>query len=130
MSLNLRGIANAAIQGINPNISIVVSVPNGYTIDPATLFQVPAFTTVTAPGNVQALDGDDLKQISGLNIQGSIRAVYLYGAVAGIIRPDAQPSAVLAFAHGGLSGDWGVFKVLETWQDWCKVAVVYQVPAP
>lgn len=128
--MNLRGIANAAIQPINPNISIVVSIPNGYTIDPDTLFQVPAFITETAQGNVQALDGDDLKQISYLNMQGQIRAVYLYGAIAGLVKPDAQPSAVLTFAHGGLSGDWGVFKVLETWQNWCKVAVVYQVPSP
>lgn len=128
--MNLRGIANAAIQPINPNISIVVSVPNGYTIDPDTLFQVPAFITETAQGNVQALDGDDLKQIAYLNMQGQIRAVYLYGAIAGLVKPDAQPSAVLTFSHGGLSGDWGVFKVLETWQNWCKVAVVYQVPSP
>lgn len=128
--MNLRGIANAAIQSINPNISIVLSVPNGYTIDPDTQFQIPAFIPETVAGNVQALDGDDLKQIAGLNMQGSIRAVYLYGAVAGLVKPDAQPSAVLTFAHGGLSGDWGVFKVLETWQDWCKVAVVYQAPTP
>jgi hypothetical protein len=62
-------------------------------------------------------------------MQGAIRAVYLYGAVAGLIKPDAQPSAMLTFAHGGLSGNWGVFKVLETWQNWCKVAVVYQEAA-
>lgn len=128
--MNLRGIANAAIQPINQNISIVVRVPNGYTKDPATLRQTPAFIEQTALGNVQALDGDDLKQISGLNMQGQIRAVYLYGAIAGLVRPDAQPSAELKFAHGGLSGTWGVFKVLETWQNWCKVAVVYQVKTP
>lgn len=128
--MNLRGIANQAIQTVNPNISIVVSVPNGYTIDPATLIQIPAFTTQNTYGNVQALDNDDLKQIAGLNMQGQLRAVYLYGAVAGLVKPNAQPSAVLTFAHGGLSGDWGVFKVLETWQNWCKVAVVYQDKAP
>jgi len=32
--MNLRGIANNAIQGINPNISVVVRLPNGYTVDP------------------------------------------------------------------------------------------------
>lgn len=124
--MNLRLVANAATQSINPNIAITIQVPNGYSIDPATRKQVPTFITQSAQGNVQALDGDDLKQIANLNIQGSIRAVYLYGAVAGIIRPEAQPNAVLNFAHGGLNGKWGVFKVLETWQDWCKVAVVFQ----
>lgn len=128
--MNLRAIANAAIQPINPNISITVRMPNGYTTDPADLRQIPAFIERVAPGNVQALDGDDLKQIAGLNMQGQIRAVYLYGAIAGLVRPDAQPSAELVFDHGGLSGTWGVFKVLETWQNWCKVAVVYQVKTP
>lgn len=128
--MNLRAIANTAIQPINQNISVVVRLPNGFTKDPATLRQVPAFIDQTVQGNVQALDGDDLKQIAGLNMQGQIRAVYLYGAVAGLVRPDAQPSAELVFAHGGLSGTWGVFKVLETWQNWCKVAVVYQVQTP
>lgn len=127
--MNLRGIANAAIQSINPNISIIVGIPNGYTVDPATLRQTPAFITQTAFGNVQALDNDDLKQIAGINMQGQLRAVYLYGAIAGLVRPDAEPSAILTFAHGGLSGEWGVFKVLETWQNWCKVAVVYQEKA-
>lgn len=124
--MNLRSIANAAIQSINPNIPVIVYVPNGYTVDPDTLRQIPAFITQTGFGNVQALDGDDLAQVDKLNIQGTIRAVYLYGAVAGVIRPDGQPSAVLEFAHGGVSGKWGVFKVLEMWQNWCKVAVVYQ----
>ena len=127
--MNLRGIANAAIQPINPNLAVTVMAPNGYTIDPITRRQVPAFVTTPGFGNVQALDGDDLRQIAGLNIQGVIRAVYLYGAVAGVIRPDSQPSAVLEFSHGGVSGKWSVFKVLETWQNWCKVAVVYQETA-
>ena len=127
--MNLRGIANRATQAINPNTSITAFVPDGYTIDPATLHQIPKFTKVRGSGNVQALDGDDLKQIDMINVQGTLRAVYLYGELAGIVRPDQQPNAVLQFTHAGTSGKWGVFKVLETWQNWCKVAVVYQVAA-
>lgn len=127
--MNLRAIANAAIQPINPNLPVTVFVPNGYTVDPVTLRQVPAFIETPGFGNVQALDGDELKQADALNIQGTLRGVYLYGAVAGVIRPDQQPSAELEFAHGGVSGRWGVFKVFETWQSWCKVGVVYQVAA-
>ncbi len=127
--INLRAIANAAIQPINPNLPVTVFVPNGYAVDPVTLRQVPAFIETPGFGNVQALDGDELKQADALNIQGTLRGVYLYGAVAGVIRPDQQPSAELEFAHGGVSGRWGVFKVFETWQNWCKVGVVYQVAA-
>lgn len=127
--INLRAIANAAIQPINPNIAVTAYVPNGYTVDSETLRQAPAFLPVSGFGNVQALDGDELRQADALNIQGTLRSVYLYGALAGVIRPDQQPSAELEFAHGGVSGRWGVFKVFETWQNWCKVGVVYQVHA-
>lgn len=124
--INLRGIANSAIQTINPNIEVTVFVPNGYTIDPLTLEQTPVYVETPGWGNVQALDGDELKQADALNIQGTLRSVFLYGAVAGVIAPDAQPSAELEFSHGGVSGRWGVFKVFETWQNWCKVGVVFQ----
>lgn len=132
--MNLRGIANNAIQGINHNISVVVRLPNGYTIDPATRKQVPAYIDTHAQGQLQALDGDDLKQIAGLNIQGSIRAMYLYGSLAGVIRPDGSSQSHIIFTsnEAGVtkSRQWGVFKVLESWQTWCKVAIVYQDSAP
>ena len=132
--MNLRALANASTQLINPNIPVTVKVPNGYSIDPATLRQVPAYITQSALGQVQAMDGDDLKQIAGLNIQGTIRAVYLYGNIGGVIRPDDQPSARLIFTtneSGEIKArEWSVFKVLESWPDWCKVAVVYQNEAP
>lgn len=132
--MNLRGIANNAIQGINPNIPVVVRLPAGYTIDPLTRKQVPAYTDTPAKGQLQALDGDDLKQIAGLNIQGTIRAMYLYGSLAGVIRPDGSPQSHVVFAsnEAGVvkSREWGVFKVLESWQTWCKVAIVYQESAP
>jgi hypothetical protein len=132
--MNLRAIANAATQAINPNIPVTVKSPNDYTIDPATRRQVPSYITTSAQGQLQALDGDDLKQLFGLNIQGSIRAMYLYGSIAGVIRPDASPQSHVIFTsnEGGVvkSREWGVFKVLETWPDWCKVAIVYQDPAP
>jgi hypothetical protein len=131
--MNIRGIANMAIQTVNPNIPVVVKSPNGFTIDPVTRRQVPGYITTDAMGQLQALDGDDLKQMAGLNIQGSIRAMYLYGSIAGVIRPDSSPQSHVIFTsnEGGItkSREWGVFKVLETWPDWCKVAIVYQEAA-
>jgi hypothetical protein len=131
--LNLRGIANHAIQGVNPNIPVVVRLPNGFTIDPATRKQIPVYADTSAFGQLQALDSDDLKQTLGLNIQGTIRAMYLYGSVAGVIRPDGSSQSHVVFTsnEAGVtkSREWGVFKVLESWQTWCKIAIVYQDPA-
>ena len=120
--MNLRAIANAATQSINPNKPVTVKVSNGYTIDPATRRQVPAYTVETGQANIQALDGKDLKQLDGLNIQGTIRAAYLYGNLAGVVRPDSKGGDLVEFN----SQSWLVVKVLETWPDWCKVAIVYQ----
>lgn len=132
--MNLRGIANAAIQTINPNIPVTVKISSGYVIDPVTLRQVPDYTEYPAMGQIQALDGDDMAQVNFLNIQGTIRAVYLYGNVSGVIRPDGISASRLIFASNE-SGEvkdreWNVFKVLEAWPTWCKVAVVYAEPAP
>lgn len=123
--MNLRALANAATRTINPNTDVTAKISSGYTIDPATRKQIPAYTTATGQANIQALDGDALKQLDGLNVQGTIRAAYLYGALAGVIRPDGKGGDLMEF--NGQS--WLVVKVLETWPDWCKVAIVYQGPA-
>lgn len=120
--MNLRAIANSATQSINHNTPITVKVSSGYTIDPVTRRQVPAYTVETGQANIQALDGKDLKQMDGLNIQGTIRAAYLYGNLAGVVRPDSKGGDLVEFN----SQSWLVVKVLETWPDWCKVAIVYQ----
>lgn len=128
--INLRGIANSAIQSINPNLAITIGVPGGYAIDPDTLLQVPSYTEYQAMGNVQALSSDDLNQIAGLNQEGTLRAVYLYGNWGGVLRPEQLPNTVLKFAtnQSGIVAEreWNVFKMLEEWQTWCKVAVVLQ----
>ena len=54
--------------------------------------------------------------------QGTIRAAYLYGNLAGVVRPDSKGGDLVEFN----SQSWLVVKVLETWPDWCKVAIVYQ----
>lgn len=120
--MNLRAIANSATQSINPNTPVTVKASSGYTIDPATRRQVPAYAIETGQANIQALDGKDLKQLDGLNIQGTIRAAYLYGNLAGVVRPDSKGGDMVEFN----SQSWLVVKVLETWPDWCKVAIVYQ----
>jgi hypothetical protein len=106
--MNLRSIANAATQSINPNTPVTVKVSSGYTIDPATRRQVPAYATETGEANIQALDGKDLKQLDGLNIQGTIRAAYLYGNLAGVVRPDSKGGDLVEFN----SQSWLVVKVL------------------
>jgi len=120
--MNLRSIANQAAQSINPNIPVSVSRSIGYTIG-AGRKQIPTYAAaVPGFGQLQALDGVELKQLEGLNIQGEIKAINLYGKVSGALRPD------------GIGGDlieidgkiWLVVKVLEGWATWSRAAIVLQ----
>lgn len=132
--MDLRGIANAASNTVNPNVTVSVQTSTGYTIDPDSAKQIPVYSApVTGPGQVQALDGSDLKQIDGLNLSGVLRAIYLRGVLAGVIRPDSMGGDLItipaqANVPAPFVGVWLVVKVLETWPDWTKAAINFQGP--
>jgi len=120
--MDLRGIANGVASTVNPNQTVTVLRSTGYTIG-AGRRQVPSYADpVTGPGQIQALDANDLKQLDGLNIQGTIRAIYLRGALAGVIRPDGTGGDIVQIA----GQDWLVVKVLEGWPTWTKAAICLQ----
>ena len=122
--MDLRSVANGAASVVNPNIIATVSRSTGYTIGDGRR-QVPSYAAaVTGPANVQALDAADIKQLDGLNIQGTIRAIYLRGTLAGVIRPDGKGGDLVQIA----GQDWLVVKVLESWPTWTKAAIVLQQP--
>lgn len=133
--MDLRGIANAASNTVNPNVTVSVQTSTGYTIDPDSAKQMPAYSApVSGPAQVQALDGADLRQIYGLNLQGVLRAIYLRGVLAGVIRPDSKGGDVVTIAAqrnvpAPYVGTWLVVKVLETWPDWTKAVINFQGPA-
>ena len=121
--MDLRGIANSVSSTINPNIPVTVLKSTGYGIG-AGRKQTPNYAApVDGFAQLQALDGVDLKQLEGLNIQGTIKAIYLRGALAGVVRPDGTGGDLIRF--GGQ--EWLVVKVLEGWADWTKCAIVLQM---
>lgn len=120
--MNLRDLANGATQTVNENIPVKVIRSLGYTTG-AGRKQVPTYApAVSGFGNLQALDSVDLKQLEGLNIQGEIKAIYLYGTVAGALRPDGTGGDLIEIA----GRTWLVVKVLEGWANWSKAAIVLQ----
>ena len=122
--MDLRGLANAVTSTVNPNETVTVLRSTGYTIG-AGAKQVPSYAApVDGPGQVQALDADDIKQLDGLNIQGVIRAIYLRGTLAGVIRPDGTGGDIVKRKNE--TETWLVVKVLESWPDWTKAAIVRQ----
>lgn len=122
--MDLRGIANGVTTTVNPNKTVTVRRSTGYTIG-AGRKQVPRYADpVTGPAQIQALDANDIKQLDGLNIQGTVRAIYLRGVLAGVVRPDGTGGDLVEVD----GKTWLVVKVLEGWPDWTKAAIVLQMP--
>ena len=127
--MNMHGLVRGAIQAVNPDIAIDYYQSNGFTQN-ASFEQVPAYVAVKGiTGNAQALTNKDLKHEDLVSLQGTLRAVYCYGNIQGIVRPDNKGGDLMRFPQvpGGTKQTWLVVTVLETWPDWCKVAVVLQV---
>ena len=120
--MDLRGIANSVSSTVNSNVPIIYYKSDGYTIG-AGQKQVPSYSDgIAGFGQVQALDSIALKHLEGLNIQGVVRAIYLYGDIAGVIRPDARGGDLIQIG----CDQWLVVTVIEHWTGWCKVAAQYQ----
>jgi hypothetical protein len=129
--MNLRGLANQVSRTVNPNILVTVKTSAGSTVGSAGR-QIPNYNApVAGPAQIQALDNSDLKKMEGLNIQGSLRALYMRGPLAGVIRPDSKGGdIVLIGSNSGapalLQGTWLIVKVLESWTDWTKCVIQKQ----
>lgn len=132
--MNLHAIVRGAISAVNPDRLITWRSNTGYTTS-ASGARVPNYTDFTSvQAQIQSLSGKDLQHPSLLNVQGVARAVYMFGNVQGVVRPDAKGGDLLVFSQvqGGTPQTWLVAGVLETWTPdvagWCKLGVVLQNP--
>jgi hypothetical protein len=121
--VDLHGIVAGVIDAVNPRVLCTLRVSVGYTVD-ENLVQQPAYRDAAGvPCQVQDLTSRDLRQLQGLNIQGSERAIYLEGRLDGVVRPDSKGGDLVVMADGTV---WLTTAVLEAWPDWCKVSVTRQ----
>lgn len=122
--MNLHRIVSTAISAVNPRILATLRVSTGYSIGADTK-QIPQYRTIeNVPVQMQALSYTDLQKLSGLNIQGTRRALYVNGDVQGLNRAEIKGGDIFLCADGT---EWLVVQALETWPDWCKVCVTQQV---
>lgn len=130
--MNLRGIANSVSQTVNPNILVTVRKSTGFTIGTGRR-QVPTYaTTVGVTAQLQALDGEVLRHLESLSIQGTIRNIRLFGNLLGIARPSEKGGDLIDIVDApGFPGatTWIVVKVLENWPQWTSCAIVLQESA-
>jgi hypothetical protein len=112
-------------------VPVSVQISNGNTSN-ADYTQTPNYSpAIILQGQIQSLTFSDLRQLEGLNIQGSKRAVYLQGDIEGLVRETNKGGDILTFPDSTI---WLVTTVLEDWNPpdanisgWCKVAVTEQM---
>lgn len=134
--MNLHSIVSGAISTVNPPITGTLYASTGSTINPDGS-QTPTFKAYPSIRlQVQALSGSDIRHMDSLNIQGTMRAVYLSGLVEGLNRPAGKGGDILYFKDpSGAFGQawWLVTQVLEPWSEsagWTKVAITMQDAPP
>ena len=125
--MNLHGIVRGAITSVNADIRATLKRSTGYATG-ADGTQTPTYATLSGMIQVQAMSQTDMQKTNFLNIQGTMRAVYMRGNWGGVIRTDQKGGDVLSFGETPNCPvkDWKVVQALETWSNWCKLAVVLQ----
>lgn len=128
MSVNVRALANGAIQVVNQNITAAYRASIGST-NSASGKRTPNYAaSVDVQIQAQAAKGKDLEHVTNLNVQNVYRSVRMWGNTQGVVRPDAKGGDLLTFPQvpGGPARVWLVVAVLETWKDWCSLVVEMQ----
>lgn len=86
--------------------------------------QVPVYRrAVRRLGQIQPMSNRDLRQMEGVNLQGSPQSLYIQGNVDGLVRVEGKGGDLVITEDGKT---WLVVQPLENWPDWCKVVVTLQ----
>jgi hypothetical protein len=81
-------------------------------------------SSLPVQGQVQPLQYKDLMQIDGLNLNGTRRKIYLYGAANGVVRTSLKGGDLITDPRGDV---WLVALVAEQWAvDWASAIVTLQ----
>jgi hypothetical protein len=122
-TLNLHRIVKSAVSRINPFISAVVRVSDGFTIG-AGRKQTPKYLPdQTISIQLQPLSPGDLRHVDGMNLQGLLKSIHVDGNYYGVNREKAIGGDLIIIG----SETWLVIEPMELWPDWCRLLVQLQV---
>ena len=130
--MNLLKVTGGAVAAVNKPILCTLKLSTGYT--QATDFsQVPTYKQIFKVScQIQSMTGQDLRQVSGLNLQGTMRAIYVCGNIEAVDRAAIKGGdlfLVPPLPTFPMPTTWLVAQVLEHWDGrtgWTKAAVVLQ----
>src|SRR5579885_779737 len=121
--MNLHAAAMGSIAAINPLVNVTVQFSTGDAVA-ADGKPVPSYAApVGMQAQIQPLTARDLRQMDGINLNGTERAIYLSGALNGVVRVSGKGGDLIAFPDGSI---YLTTLVLEQWPDWVKVVATLQ----
>ena len=133
--MNLHDVASNVIAAVNPLVTATVQVSTGYTTN-ADGTQVPTYTTVTGPVQVQGLverEYATLEHTDGFSMSAINRKMFAYGSINMAIRDGGTGGDIIQLPPNSCGypvvTTWKLVRVWETWPDWCGV-VIRQVLTP
>ncbi len=126
--MNLHSIVAPIISAVNPNVPATLQKSAGYqTMADGT--QSPIYEdaqSVTA--QIQAMTGGDLRQVEGLNLNGTLRKIYLYGHANATVRVSQKGGDLLTIATPTNTYIYLINQVMEQWDasGWCACCATLQ----
>ncbi len=125
--MNLHKIARSVISQVNPSVTASIQKSTGYTTQPDGT-RTPTYGTASyVRVQSQAMTSGDLQQVSGLNITGERRTIYLSGNWEGVCRQDGDGGDIITMPDKSV---WLVVQVAENWggkEGWVKLLCVRQM---
>lgn len=124
--MNLNNIAGPIVAAVNDWITAQMQQSQGYTTG-ADGKRAPAYGPATPMlVQLQALQYNDLIQVSGLNITGIRHAMYINGAWDAVVRSAKEGGDLVTLEDGSV---WLIVFLFENWNrtgGWSKVCVTLQ----
>lgn len=123
--MNLHQIVSGVVSSVNPMQPVTLQSSTGYVTNPDGS-RVPSYAPpiTNLPAQVQELTTRDLRQLEGLNIQGSGRAIYMNGIVNGVVRVSKLGGDLITLQDGSI---WLTTSILELWDTgWVKCSITLQ----
>jgi hypothetical protein len=124
--MNLNAIVGPACGAVNDWVTAWMQQSQGYTTN-ADGSRVPAYGQATPMQvQLQALQYNDLMQVSGLNITGIRHAMYINGSWEAVVRSQQEGGDLVTLADGSV---WLIVFLFENWArtgQWSKVCITLQ----
>lgn len=120
--INVRGLANMAIQNVNPNQTVTLEVNTGFDVDDYGN-QVPKLIAEQIEVQTQSLSSTEKYNLDLNNKQGEFISVRANGAINGIRRWIQKGSSRFIFPAYGEEDPavWTVDQVVESYATWTRV---------